>query len=239
MDVDFIEAALRLATGKTAVVPKFSPCAQLGGLTIADYELLGVEPETVPCNTVTRDPVTNAVTDIFTDLFDVGKEFAVMNPLFRDLVGRTRNKVKIDAQNTLNTAAGVGPIIEVLDVTGTSVPWGQYINPVGQGHPEFGEIDLARIHTPFIFTGQPWLLDRRLGPGGSDPADDTTTTAVKPLDPFPCSGLDPRTQVVVPTTLVGGQPAANEIFDVFNGTTDSGFGENLLPVTLPPGCDMN
>jgi hypothetical protein len=162
-----------------------------------------------------------------------------MNPLFRDLVGRTRNKVKIDAQNTLNTAAGVGPIIEVLDVTGTSVPWGQYINPVGQGHPEFGEIDLARIHTPFIFTGQPWLLDRRLGPGGSDPADDTTTTAVKPLDPFPCSGLDPRTQVVVPTTLVGGQPAANEIFDVFNGTTDSGFGENLLPVTLPPGCNMN
>jgi cytochrome c peroxidase len=249
MDVDFIEAALRLATGKTAVVPKFSPCAQLGGLTIADYELLGVDPETVPCNTVTRDPdtilangtvVRGAVTDIFTDLFDVGKEFAVMNPLFRDLVGRTRNKVKIDAQNQLNAAAGVGPIIEVLDVTGTSVPWGQYINPVGQGHPEFGEIDLARIHTPFIFTGQPWLLDRRLGPAGSDTTDDLTATAVKPLTPFPCSGLDPRTQVVVPTNLVGGQPAADEIFDVFNGTTDSGFGATLLPVTLtPPGCDMN
>ncbi len=244
MDVDFIEAPLRLATGKTAVVPKFSPCAQLGGLTIADYELLGVEPETVPCNTVTRDPVTNAVTDIFTDLFDVGKEFAVMNPLFRDLVGRTRNKVKIDAQNQLNAAAGVGPIIEVLDVTGTSVPWGQYINPVGQGHPEFGEIDLAAIDTPLIFTGQPWLLDRRLGPGGFDELNDNgaiQTNASLALDPFPCSGLDPREQAAVPATPVVplGQPAANEVFDVFNGTTDSGFGANLLPLAMPanaPDC---
>jgi len=87
-------------------------------------------------------------------------------------------------------------------------------------------------------------MDRRLGPGGFDPLNDDgaiLTNASLALDPFPCSGLDPREQAAVPATPVVplGQPAANEVFDVFNGTTDSGFGENLLPLAMPanaPDC---
>jgi hypothetical protein len=64
------------------------------------------------------------------------------------------------------------------------------LTPVGIGHPEFGEINLNAIQTPLIFEGEPWNLDRRLGPGGCGnvPGD---CGSPAPLDPFPYSGLDP------------------------------------------------
>jgi hypothetical protein len=127
----------------------------------------------------------------------ISNEFGVLSPISRDIIGRTRHKA------TLN------PGVVTLDINGRETQNGEYLNPTGIGHPEFVEIDLAAIDTPFIFAGEPWTLDRRLGPGGcvDTNADDIvdceplTGPGAVPvgdpsmqLDPFPYSELDPGTQ---------------------------------------------
>lgn len=113
---------------------------------------------------------------------DIAQNFSILSPVAREIIAVTRNK----------RDNAIGPS---HDIKGADAPNGQYLTPVGMGHPEFVEIDLARIQTPLIFEGEPWLLDRRVGPGGCEGACEATTQA---LDPFPFSGLDPRTQAAVP-----------------------------------------
>ncbi len=57
---------------------------------------------------------------------------------------------------------------------------------------------LVRLNTPFLFTGLPWNLDRRLSPGGCLPTG--CDAGPQPLTPFPFEGLafDPRTQAIGP-----------------------------------------
>ena len=125
----------------------------------------------------------------------LAKEFAVLSPPTRDLIGRSRHK------HTLHTS------VVTLDVHATPSQNGEYLNPVGIGHPEFVEIDLAALQTPLIFTGEQWNMDRRLGPGGGcdgEPSCDTVTAigdASMILDPFPFSDLDPGTQNGPPGAL--------------------------------------
>jgi len=109
------------------------------------------------------------------------------------LIGRSRHKHALH------------PSVVTLDFHATDFDAGgsqngEYLNPVGLGHPEFVEINLNALDTAYIFAGVPWNLDRRLGPGGGCDGEgscDTLTTIGDPsmsLDPFPYSGLDPGTQ---------------------------------------------
>lgn len=106
----------------------------------------------------------------------LAENIAIMAPISREIIARTRHK------------ATLLPGVITRDVNGVEAPNGEYLTPVGVGHPEFGEINLDGLQTPFSFDGVTWNLDRRLSPGGCD--GDCEGTA-QPLDPFPWSGRDP------------------------------------------------
>ena len=59
------------------------------------------------------------------------------------------------------------PGVITRDINGNEASNGEYLNPVGIGYPEFVEIDLNAIQTPFSFDAIPWSSDRRVGPGGA------------------------------------------------------------------------
>ncbi|MFQ5494000.1 MAG: hypothetical protein ACE5EX_01335 [Phycisphaerae bacterium] len=159
------------------------------------------------------------VTPPCTAPFTIEQEFSILAPVTRDIVGRSRHSL------TLN------PGVTAFDIMGIPAQSGFYVNPTGIGHPEFGEIALNAIMTPFTFTGQPWLLGRQFGPGGNAVALAAGESGA--LDPFPFSGQDPRT--FVPAA------AANQILsvcgpggpetEVFNWDT---IATSLDPPVIPP-----
>ena len=154
-----------------------SPCQHLNAAYIN-----GGIPD-VNGNFVTVDPKGRCTGGI-----TLADEFEVLSPPTRDIIGRTRQKHALDAS------------VVTLDFHGLPSQNGEYLNPVGLGHPEFGEINLNELQTPLIFSGAPWNLDRRLGPGGGCDGEvscDTVTVIGDPdmsLNPFPFSDLDPGTQ---------------------------------------------
>ena len=130
------------------------------------------------------------------------EQFAILSPVPRQIHAKTGLKL-------------ANPGLVTLDVRGNTAPNGQYYFQIGIGLgslliPDFLGINLNLVFTPFIFEGMPWNLDRRLspsgcidttGPGGIGPPDgipDCEGTS-QPLNPFPYSGLDPRTQATTPT----------------------------------------
>lgn len=118
------------------------------------------------------------------------EQFAVLSPIPREIQARTGRKFA-DQTDTLKT----------IDVRGNEATNGQYLFPFGMGlggvsTPEFDEIDLDAMSTPFSFSGIPWMLDRRLSPGG---CIGNCESAQQPLSPFPFEILDPRTQAGLPT----------------------------------------
>jgi hypothetical protein len=184
-DVDFING--------TPIKARQSPCAHLqaayanGGIPQADGSIDLVDP-LGRCSTPAA-------------IGNLGEEFAVLTTVTRDIIGRSRHKHALD------------PSVVTLDFHGLPSQNGEYLNPTGIGHPEFVEINLAALQTPKIFAGEPWNLDRRLGPGGGCDGEatcETDTTAIPigdpsmSLDPFPFSGLDPGTQAGNPG--LGGVP---------------------------------
>jgi hypothetical protein len=118
---------------------------------------------------------------------NIAEQFAILSPIPHEIMARTGQKLAT-------------PGLAVVDVQGNPATWGEYLFPLGMNLggvsiPEMNEIDLNLLATPFIFEGIPWNLDRRLSPGGCNgPCEGTP----QPLDPFPFSGLDPRTQANVP-----------------------------------------
>jgi len=120
------------------------------------------------------------------------EEFAIVAPVSREVIARSRHHTVIEDHN------------RPKNVRGQIASHGEYVIGVGIGHPEFVEIDLDRAETSFIFAGVTWNLDRRLGPGGCEDADtDGACDSNLPLgalglDPFPFSGLDPRLQATLP-----------------------------------------
>jgi len=159
--------------------------------------LVGVDPEGAPCQ--------NLLNAGFAGVCPLGgtlaENFRVLSPVSREIIGRSRRVMN--------------PGVETRDVNGNTAPFGEYLTPVGLGFPEFVEIDLNRLATPFAFSGIPWNLDRRLGPGG---CDGPCETARQPLDPFPFEALDPRFQAAIP----GGQQNRILSFFPFGGL-------NVLP----------
>jgi PKD repeat protein len=106
----------------------------------------------------------------------LAENVAVLSPPTREIQARTRH------------SATLLPGVVTRDVNGRLATNGQYLTPVGIGHPEFVEIDLGALQTPFAFDGVPWSLDRRLSPAGCDGGCESTP---QPLEPFPWSGRNP------------------------------------------------
>jgi hypothetical protein len=126
----------------------------------------------------------------------LAEQFGILSPIPHEIIGRTQHRLdaeRAQAQGTTMPAA--------VDVQGNNAPWGEYLFPLGAGlggvgFPEFVEVDLNKVNSPFPFEGIPWNLDRRLSPGGCvGPCEETP----QPLCPFPLSELDPRVQAQTPT----------------------------------------
>jgi PKD repeat protein len=127
-----------------------------------------------------RSPCQNLINAGFGSLCPRGgtlaENVALLAPITREIIGRSRHKARLL------------PGVITRDVNGLEATNGEYLTPVGVGFPEFVEIDLDALPTPFSFDGVPWNLDRRLSPIG---CDGTCESTPQPLDPFPWSGRDP------------------------------------------------
>jgi fibronectin type 3 domain-containing protein len=160
------------------------------------------------------------------------EQFGVLSPVPHEIMTRTGRKFA-DATGSLKT----------IDILGNAATNGEYLFPLGLGlggivGPEFVEIDLNALDTPFSFSGLPWNLDRRLGPGGCNGPCETTA---QPLDPFPFEIIDPRTQAPVPTgpyndPTFSASPltnASNRILSYVDATIGK-FNGNSTVLSWPP-----
>ena len=175
-DIDFLMAANPATPGGTKD-GKLSLCAHLRG---DPGNRLGT-------NICPTNPVGN-------NTGTLAEEFGIFSPIPHEIMGRTGRKVA-DVDNTIKT----------IDVSGNEATWGEYLFPFGVNLggislQEMNEIDLNLMSTPNLFEGIPWNLDRRLGPGGCPEtgceADDPADPYKYALDPFPYSGLHPKTALV-------------------------------------------
>ena len=121
------------------------------------------------------------------------EEFGILSPLPHEVQARTGRKMA-------DLARADGGVLDTIDINARSATNGQFLFPMGIGlggieTPAFAEIDVNKLGTPTSFDGIPWNLDRRLSPNGCAGACESTP---QPLDPFPFSGFDPRTQGQVP-----------------------------------------
>jgi len=140
-----------------------------------------------PCAHIRNDPRLASLNVCPGAAFDgrgpFEEEFAILSPMPREVQARTGHGL-------------ANPGLVTLDVNGAQATNGQYLFPFGVGlggiaFPEFNEIDLNQMQKPFNFSGIPWMMDRRLSPGGCINGCESTP---QPLDPFPYDGQDPRTQ---------------------------------------------
>lgn len=158
----------------------------------------------------TRSPCQNLINAGFGSLCPRGgtlaENVALLAPMTREIQGRTRH------------SATLLPGVVTRDINGAVATNGQYLTPVGIGFPEFVEINLDGLNTPFSFDGVPWNLDRRLSPIGCDGDCESTP---QPLEPFPWSGRDPGALMPAGTR--------NELFQFFP------FGANNL-LAWPPAA---
>ncbi|MHB8882841.1 MAG: FG-GAP-like repeat-containing protein [Thermodesulfovibrionales bacterium] len=148
--------------------------------------LVGADPKLDPCTHLNNDirmgsgfcPGGSTITNMF----------GVLGTLPHEIQARTGKKF-------------ANPGLVTIDIQGNQATNGQYLFPLGINlggvvGPEFVEINLDALNTPFSFSGIPWNLDRRLSPGGcSDPVSGCGAGPYA-LDPFPYEGIDPRTQAV-------------------------------------------
>ncbi|MGE5753948.1 MAG: hypothetical protein ACM319_09940, partial [Deltaproteobacteria bacterium] len=135
-----------------------------------------------PCRHINAEPRFGA-NGLCGAIPTLAEEMAVLMPIPRAIQARTGQKLP-------------QPMLRAVDVSGNEATWGQYLFPFGINLggislQAFAEIDLNLVNTPNLFEGIPWNLDRRISPGGCLAAGCETTP--QPLDPFPASGLDPRT----------------------------------------------
>jgi chitodextrinase len=160
------------------------------------------------------------------------EQFSIISPVPHEIMTRTGRKFA-DATGSLKT----------IDILGNAATNGEYLFPLGLGlggivGPEFTEIDLDALDTPFSFSGLPWNLDRRLSPGGCNGPCETTA---QPLSPFPFEIIDPRTQAGVPTgpyndPTFSASPlsnTSNRILSYVDGTIGN-FNGNSTVLPWPP-----
>jgi len=159
-------------------------------------------------------------------------EFAILSPVPHEIQARTGRKWA-DSTGSLRT----------IDISGRDATNGQYLFPLGInlggiGIVEFVEFNLNALSTPTIFEGIPWLLDRRLSPGGCQApaapgAPVGCESSAQPLTPFPFSGLDPRSQAA--NTIFPGGAVPTGVFADGNFTTSplSNVSNRILSYVSP------
>lgn len=155
-------------------------------------------------------------------------EFAVLSPMPHELQGRTGKKMA-DTDGHLRT----------IDISGHEATNGQYLFPLGVGlggiaMPEQAEFNINGLSTPNIFEGLPWLMDRRLSPGGCQ--DGGCEGAAQPLDPFPVSKLDPRTQALN-TIFPGGAVPTGPLTDPYYTASRLSSVANRILSFVDPAID--
>lgn len=165
-----------------------------------DANLITKKPELYPCPSLRADPDWAALNICGAASGSIAANFGILSPTPHEIIVRSR----------LKTSAPAGSLI-TLDVNGNEATNGEYLFPLGINlggleTPEFVEINLGALGTPWLFTGVPWNLDRRLGPGGClnggcEPGGPGSAGSLTfALDPFPFEGLDPRTnETTLPT----------------------------------------
>jgi hypothetical protein len=151
------------------------------------------KPDLSPCAHLRADPRFSSK-NICPNGGTIAEQFAILSPLPREVQARTGLKMA-------DLARAGGPVLKTIDVKGDDAPNGQYLFPMGVGLggieiPLAAEFNIDALGLPTIFDGLPWALDRRLSPNGCDGPCEATP---QPMDPFPFSGRDPRTQAVLPT----------------------------------------
>ncbi len=171
------------------------------------------------------------------------ENFAVLSPVSREVVARTRHK---SAAVAAAAQPGGLPVPETLNIVGGPANQGEYLRPLGISlggiEPPPGiEFDLNLAAQPFVFEALPWLLDRRVGPtgcplGGCEPLS-TFPIGTLVATPFPFSGRAPDDVVTgvltAPTTVpVPGRPATFFQFD----TTAQLFATAVLPIPVDTQC---
>jgi hypothetical protein len=184
-----------------------------GGIARIRYDvdfIVGAKVGLSPCRNL-----NNAGFAVCSSVPSLAEEFSVVVPVAREVVARTRNKA-------------ANPGLQAFDINGLETSWGEYVTPMDLDFQEFQEIDLGRLNTPFTFSGVPWNLDRRLSPDGCVAAG--CESLPQPLDPFPFSQLDPRTQSGIPSGV------EDEIF-AFHPFGDTDF--LAWPPADPPGVPID
>jgi hypothetical protein len=197
--------------------------------------LIGADPKLDPCSHLNNDSRMGTPGSFCPGGSTISNMFGVLGTLPHEIQARTGKKV-------------ANPGLLTLDVNGNEATNGQYLFPLGINlggvvGPEFVEINLDALNTPFSFSGIPWNLDRRLSPGGCNGPCEATP---QPLDPFPFEGIamDPRTQVVGMPTGAFNDPhftssplnavpfgVSNRILSYVSGTN---FDGNNTVLSWPP-----
>lgn len=206
-----------------------------------DPTLIGQKPELYPCAVIRNDPEWALQPPLACSGpggQNLANNFAILSPTPHEIHVRSRKL-------TDSLKPGGTPLLS-FDVQGADAPNGQYIFPMGINlggieTPEFVEINLGLLATPWLFSGLPWNLDRRLGPGGcQNPGG--CEGAPQPLDPFPFEGLDPRLQEPLLPNVAHNDPlytasnlttVRNRILSFVNGTIGN-FNGNATVLAWPP-----
>jgi hypothetical protein len=180
-----------------------------------DVDFLGglpIKPSLSPCT-----HLFNAGIDSCPQGGTLAEEFSLLAPVPREIVVRSRHK-KLFPNNI------------TLDLNGNEAPNGEFLMPLGIGLGGFeipvpDEFDLNFGIVPIVFEAFPWMLDRRLSPGGC--LDTGCELNPQPLAPFPVSKIDPRgTDNLVPAA------AADRVITYF--TAEAGGLVPHLITSFPP-----
>lgn len=189
---------------------------QTGGIFKIRYDVDFIEGVTAgrdPCQNLLNAGYTGACSAFQT----MAEEFSILSPITREMIAHTEH------------AGLLNPGVVTLDINGNEAPNGGYLTPVGLGFPEFVEINLDLVNSPYIASGIPWNLDRRISPAGCVDTDGDGVVDCEPVpqcqDPFPNSGLDPRTQALVPIA------AQDRIISFYDAATSTPAG---LMLDFPP-----
>ena len=182
-EVPLASTAGNPGTFNLGVVPTIN---QIWGIRYTDLFLYGARGRSSPCVHLSYAGLDGGCAGGNT--LDVGDNFRVISPLSRDVLARTRNKAS-------------NPSLASFDVSGKTAPNGVYQIPTEVDHPEFVELNLNQLQTPYLFTGEPWNLDHRLSAEGCGGNHGSCSTG-RPLTPFPSDGgLNPMTQNIPGTNI--------------------------------------
>ena len=161
---------------------------------------VATKPRWNPCAHLQADIRFSSLTPCSAGGGTIAEQFAILSPIPHEIQARTGRKFA--------SMQATGTPLVTVDINGNEATNGQYLFPFGMGlggisTPEMNEINLDAMTTPLSFSGIPWNLDRRLGPGGClDTGCETGAPGAAgfALDPFPFEGLamDPRTLSTIP-----------------------------------------